>query len=61
MSWIIGKIRNLFLKLETKLGLYHVHLTKPKDSPEKITLTLAETKQLPDIEKSDSKDEIFCL
>ena len=27
----------------------------------KITLTLVETQQLPDIEKSDSKDEIFCL
>ena len=40
--------------------LYHVEL-KCKDSPEKITLTLVETQQLPDIEKSDSKDEMFCL
>ena len=60
MSWNIGDNRNLFLKLKTKLGLYHVEL-KGKDSPEKITLTLVETKQLPDIEKSDSKDEISCL
>ena len=60
MSWNIGDNRNLFLKLKTKLGLYHVEL-KSKDSPEKITLILVETQQLPDIEKSDSKDEIFCL
>ena len=60
MSWNIGDNRNLFLKLKTKLGLYHVEL-KSKDSPEKITLTLVETQQLPDIEKSDSKDEISRL
>ena len=60
MSWNIGDNRNLFLKLKTKLGLYHVEL-RSKDFPEKITLTLVETQQLPDIEKSDSKDEISCL
>ena len=51
---------NLFLKLKTKLGLYHVQL-KSKDSSEKFTLTLVETQQLPDIEQSDSRDEISCL
>ena len=62
MSWNIGDNRNLFLKLKTKLGLYHVELrSKPKDSPGKTTLTLVETQQLPDIEKVDSKDEIFCI
>ena len=60
MSWNIGDKTNLFLKLKTKLGVYHVQL-KSKDSPEKITLTLVETQQLPDIEKSDSRDEISCL
>ena len=60
MSWNIGDNRNVFLKLKTKLGLYHVEL-KSKDSPEKIMLTLVETQQLPDIEKSDSKDDISCL
>ena len=44
MSWNIGDNRNLFLKLKTKLGLYHVEL-KSKDSPEEITLTLVETQQ----------------
>ena len=31
-----------------------------KTLPKKITLFLVETQQLPDIEKSDSKDEITC-
>ena len=53
--------RNLFLKLKTKLRLYRVELRKPKDSPENITLTLVETQQLPDIEKTVSKNEISCL
>ena len=47
MSWNIGDNRNLFLKLKTKLRLYHVELrSKHKDSPEKITLTLVETQIL---------------
>ena len=60
MSSNIEDNRNLFLKLKTKMGLYHVEL-KSKDSPGKITLTLVETQQLPDIDKSDSRDEISCL
>ena len=60
MSWNIGDNRNFFFKPKTKLGLYHVE-RRNKDSPEKITLTLVETQQLPDIEKADSKDEISCL
>ena len=51
MSSNIGDNRNLFLKLETKLGLYHVELRITlKDSPEKFTLTRIKTQQLPDIE-----------
>ena len=53
--------RNPFLKLKSKLGLYHVVLTTPKTSPEKITLTEVEMQQLPDIEKIDSQEEISCL
>ena len=60
MSWNIGDNRKLFLKLKTKLGLYHVEV-RSKDSPEKNTLTLVETQQLPDIEKSGSEDDISCL
>ena len=60
MSWNIGDNRKLFLKVKRKLGLYQVEL-RSKDFPGNITLTLVETQQLPDIEKVDSKDEIFCL
>ena len=60
MSWNIGENRNLFLKLKSKLGLYHVVL-KPRTSPEKNTLTLVEMQQLPEIEKVDSKNEVSCL
>ena len=59
MSWNFGDNKNLFPKLKTEVGLYHVELRKPKDFPEKSTLTLIETQQLPDMEKSDSKDDFF--
>ena len=61
MSWNIGENRDLFLELESKLGLYHVVLTTSKTSPEKITLTLVELQKLPELKKKDSKNEISCL
>ena len=61
MSWNNEDKRNHFLKLKAKLGLYRVEFRKPKDFPGKITLTLVETQQLPDIEKVDSKDQTSCL
>ena len=61
MIWNVGENRNLFLKLKSKLGLYHVVLTAPKTSPEKITLTLIEVQQLPENENVDSDNEISCL
>ena len=61
MSWNVGENRNLFLKLKSKLGLYHVVLTTPKTSPEKITLKLVGMQQLPEIENMDSDNEISCL
>ena len=60
MSWNIGDNRTFFLKLTTKLGLYHVELRNNK-IPEKITLTLVETQHLPDFEEADSKDKTSCL
>ena len=39
MSWNIGDIRNLFLKLSSKFGFYHVVLKTLKSSPDKLTLT----------------------
>ena len=40
MSWNLGENRNLFLKLKPQLGPYHVVLTTPRTSPEKLTLTV---------------------
>ena len=61
MSWNIGDNRNLFLRLKSKLGLYHVVLTTPKTSLQKLTLTVVEMQQLPNMQKTDSKDELSCL
>ena len=61
MSWNIGKYRNLFTKLKSKMGLYHVALTTPKTSPKKLTFNVDEMQQLPDTEKTDSKEEISRL
>ena len=57
MSWNIGDKRNLFLKIKSKLGLYHVVLITPKTSPEKLALTVVEMQHLPDSEKTKSKQE----
>ena len=61
MSGNIGENRNLFLKLKSKVGPYHVVLTTPKSSREKTTLTLVEKQQLPKVEKVDSRNEFSCL
>ena len=47
--------------LKSNFGLYHVELTIPKTSPEKLTLTVVEMQHLPDVEKTDSKKDISCL
>ena len=60
-SWNFGDNRNFFFKLKSKLELYHVVLTTPKTSSEKLTLTVVELQQLQDIDKTDSKEEISCL
>ena len=58
MSWINEDNKNLFLKLKSKLGLALVVLTTPKSSSETHTLTVVEMQQLPDLEKTDSTEEI---
>ena len=61
MSRNTGDNRNLFLKLKSELGIFHVVLTTPKISPKKLTLTVVEMQHLPNIEKTDSKEETSCL
>ena len=59
MIWNIGGNRNLFLMLKSEL--YPVLLSTPKTSPEKLTLTVVEMQQSPDIEKADSREEKYSL
>ena len=61
MSWNIGDNRNVFLKLRTKLGLYHVLLTSSEQTPKKVSLTIVEMQHLPEVGKFDSENEISCL
>ena len=61
MIWNIGDNRKLFLMLKSKLGLYHVLFTTPKTSLKKLTLTKVEQQQLPNLDKTDSEEEISCL
>ena len=51
MSWNSGDNKKIFLKLKSKLGLYHVVLTTPKTSPETHTLTAVEIRQLPTLKR----------
>ena len=57
MSWSNGDIRNLFLKLKSKLELQHVIPTTTETSPKKFTLTLVEMQLLKEIEKTDSREK----
>ena len=61
MSWNIGGNKNLFLKFYSKLELSYVAPAFPKPSLEKLKLTVFEMQQMPDIEKTDSKEETSCL
>ena len=61
MSWNIGDNRNVFLKLRTKLGLYHVLLTSSEQTPKNVNLTIVVMQQLPEVGKFDSENEISCL
>ena len=58
MSWNFGDKKNFSFKRKSKLGLYKIVLTTPKTSVKQLTLTIVEMKQLPDIEITDSKEEL---
>ena len=60
LTWNIGDNKNLFLKLETKMGFYRVVLRKHKKFA-KTAPILVELQQWTDDEKTDSRKEIFCL
>ena len=59
--WNIGDNISLFLKLKSNLGLFHVVLATPETLPKKLTLTVVEMQQLPDIENKHSKESFSWL
>ena len=61
MNWNIGDNRNVFLKLKTEMGLCHVLLTSSEPAPKKVSLIIVEMRQLPEVGKFDSENEISCL
>ena len=61
MSGNIGDNRNVFLKLRTKLGLYQVLLTSSQQTLKKVSLTIVEMQQLPEVGQNDSENQISCL
>ena len=56
MSWNYGYNRKIVLKLKSNLGLYHVVFTTPDTFPKKLTRTVVEMQQFPDIGKIHSKE-----
>ena len=43
------------------MGIFQDALTTPRISPKKLTLTVVQLQQLPDIERTNSKEESSCL
>ena len=56
--WKIGVDTKLYLNLKWRLSLYQDVLSTPKTLPQKLTLTVLQMQQVPDLEKTDSKEEI---
>ena len=55
MSWNIGFSRNLVLKLQNKLGLFHIVL---QEKSQKLSLTFLESQNLPKLQDLDIESQI---
>ena len=55
MSWNIGFSRNLVLKLQNKLGLFHIVL---QEKSQKFSLTVLESQNLPKLQDLDTESQI---
>ena len=55
MSWNIVFSRNLVLKLQNKLGLFHIVL---KEKSQKLSLTVLESQNLPKLQDLDTESQI---
>ena len=54
MSWNIGFSRNLVLKLQNKLGLFHIVL---QEKSKKFSLTVLESQNLPKLQDLDTESQ----
>ena len=55
MSWNIGLSRNLDLKLQNKLGLFHIVL---QEKSQKFSLTVLESQNVPKLQDLDTESQI---
>ena len=55
MSWNIGFSRNLVLKLQNKLGFFHIVL---QEKSQKLSLTVLESQNLPKLQDLDTESQI---
>ena len=55
MSWNIGFSRNLVLKLQNKLGIFHIVL---QEKSQKLSLTVLESQNLPKLQDLDTESQI---
>ena len=55
MSWNIGFSRNLVLKLQNKLGLFHIVL---QEESQKFSLTVLESQNLPKLQDLDTESQV---
>ena len=55
MSWNIGFSRNLVLKLQNKLGLFHIVL---QEKSQKFSLTVLKSQNLPKLQDLDTESQI---
>ena len=55
MSWNIGFSRNLVLKLQNKMGLFHIVL---QEKSQKFSLTVLESQNLPKLQDLDTESQI---
>ena len=55
MSWNIGFSRNFVLKLQNKLGLFHIVL---QEKSQKLSLSVLESQNLPKLQDLDTESQI---
>ena len=61
MSWNLRDNQNIFVQMTSNMEFHLVVHATLKTSPEKLTLTVVEMQQKPEIIKTDSEEKNDCL